>query len=297
MFELNSNKFNKFIKKFINNLNKNTVIIYISKNFLEILIYLLLIVFVGYCYIYLSFDVFNASNIYNVRDLSRQCFLSMQYNYRIFRKDFWHIRITDIFSKDRFYTHYLEYIHTERAIPIFDDREFNNSNVRTVRVEKETSLCLNHYNLTERRFIEDTARYNPGRDKSWYNLFVEKLRFNEVKINTPTEIKKPTSHVITTNEEYLRCLRLYEKNYSTWSIYCDMSSIKSDDAKFLFVQERMKWQGLEQGLEIFLIFLSVVLAIKLGIYLDNLEQSSELVISPFGDRSLNPRLRWNEWDE
>jgi len=259
MFELNLDKIkkliNKLIKKFINNLNKNTVIIYIRKNFLKILLYLLIIVFVGYCYIYLSFDDFNASNIYyhtckiiyiikkifnkkvNVIDLSKECFLSMQKTYPIFdKKSFWrsikyvyldyrHVCLTDIFSKSFYPRHlehvkklmtelilkiqneHLDYLYTERVIQIFAEKEFNNSKVVTV-------------------FIEKIQVYN--------DEYVNKLMTITVR------------HVITTNKEYNRCLYMYKLYNSIWSNYFDMTSITSDDEKFLFVQDRIKWECLEE---------------------------------------------------
>jgi len=67
-------------------------------------------------------------------------------------------------------------------------------------------------------------------------------------------------HVITTNEEYDRCLRLFERYYS------DMISITSSDDKFLFIQERIKWEGFE----VFLLSLLIGVAINVGFTIDNL---------------------------
>jgi len=190
------NKINKFINelinklinkinKFINELIEDLITLW---NFLKIFT-----IFIAVINIYFEFFV---TFTYDIRvniealKLSKELFISMQETYPIFGKDYW-----DISSENNYYSHYLDhldylsspdYLNAERVIQIFDDRDFNNSKVVTV-------------------FIERIQNYN-------------------------------VRHVITTNEEYHRCLNLFERYHS------DMTSLTSDDDKFLFIQEKIKEQ-------------------------------------------------------
>jgi len=242
-------KLKELINKFrSNNLNKNTTTIYIVKikklinkfwNFLKTFILLTTLGYVSYCHLYIYFELFRASYIeliYNVShiELSKEFFRSMQETYPIFGKNYWHIHLTDIFSKNSYYPRYLEhleylsspdYLNAERVIQTYDDREFNNSKVRTVFIGR-----IQNYNLR---------------------------------------------HVITTNEEYDRCLLLFETNYS------NTTSIENDSEKFLFIQEIMERESRRHFFILLGLSVGCVLGcILLDLFLDWRELSFEIDSNP-----------------